>query len=81
VPTQTRPVAAGFLGGERWELEVDGEPVSSGASAPFLRWPDAAGGRGALAKIALIGGARRQVDLELGFELDDTGSNFDQATA
>jgi hypothetical protein len=30
-------------------------------------------------KDRLIGGARRQVDLELGFELDDTGGNFDQA--
>ena len=31
------------------------------------------------AKDRLIGCARRQVDFELGFELDDTGSNFDQA--
>ena len=26
----------------------------------------------------LIGGARRQVNFELGFELDDAGGNFDQ---
>ena len=27
----------------------------------------------------LIGGARRQVDLDLGFQLDDAGGEFDQA--
>jgi hypothetical protein len=27
----------------------------------------------------LLGGARRQVDLDLGFELDDAGGEFDQA--
>ena len=27
----------------------------------------------------LLGGARRQVDLDLGFQLDDAGGEFDQA--
>jgi hypothetical protein len=32
-----------------------------------------------MARIALVGGARRQVDFELGFQLNDAGGEFDQA--
>jgi hypothetical protein len=50
----------------------------AGHHAPIFRSPDAVGGRGAWRR-SLDRGARRQVDLDLSFQLDDGSGEYNQA--
>src|SRR5215471_15285181 len=73
-----RPVAAGLWGRDRVDLEVDGNERYRG------RRPRTSGDQARQTieeqgKDPVVGSARRQVDLELGFQLDDAGGEFDEA--
>ena len=73
------PRRRGWLVGIGSALEVAGKGGNGGASGPRLSDDQTRQAVKEHAEDSLLGGARRQVDLDLGFRLDDAGGEFDEA--
>jgi hypothetical protein len=73
------PAAAGLGVCIGLALEVEGKGEIAGGIKPQLSGDETRQTVEEHGEDRLIGGARRQVDLDLGFQFDDAGGEFDQA--